>query len=59
VPERIAVFDNDGPLWTGQPYYFQFAFALDQIKAMAPQDPEWKTKQLFKALLEGGLSERP
>jgi phosphoglycolate phosphatase-like HAD superfamily hydrolase len=53
VPERIATFDNDGTLWTEQPYYFQLAFALDRIKAMAPQHPEWKTKQPFKALLEG------
>ena len=37
--ERIATFDNDGTLWTEQPYYFQFAFALDQIKALAPQTP--------------------
>jgi haloacid dehalogenase-like hydrolase len=53
APERIAVFDNDGTLWTEQPYYFQLAFALDRIKAMAPQHPEWKDKQPFKALLEG------
>ena len=53
VPERIATFDNDGTLWTEKPYYFQFAFALDRVKAMAPQHPEWKTKQPFKALLEG------
>jgi len=53
VPERIATFDNDGTLWTEQPYYFQFAFALDRIKVMAPQHPEWKDKQPFKALLEG------
>src|SRR3984957_7934081 len=52
VPERIATFDNDGTLWTEQPYYFQLAFALDRIKAMAPQHPEWKTMQPFKALLE-------
>jgi phosphoglycolate phosphatase-like HAD superfamily hydrolase len=53
VPERIATFDNDGTLWTEQPYYFQLAFALHRIKAMAPQHPEWKGKQPFKALLEG------
>jgi phosphoglycolate phosphatase-like HAD superfamily hydrolase len=53
VPERIATFDNDGTLWTEQPYYFQIAFALDRIKAMAPRHPEWKSKQPFKALLEG------
>jgi hypothetical protein len=41
--ERIAVFDNDGTLWAEQPMYFQLAFALDRIKALAPQHPEWKT----------------
>ena len=49
--ERIATFDNDGTLWCEQPYYFQLAFAFDQVKAMAPQHPEWKTRQPFKALL--------
>jgi phosphoserine phosphatase len=51
--ERIAVFDNDGTLWAEQPIYFQFAFALDRVKAMAPQRPDWKEKQPFKAFLEG------
>src|ERR1700733_954401 len=53
VPERIATFDNDGTLWCEQPYYFQLAFALDEVKAMAPKHPEWKREQPFKALLEG------
>jgi hypothetical protein len=53
--ERIVVFDNDGTLWSEQPIYFQFAFAMDRIKALAPQHPEWKTTQPFKALLEGDL----
>jgi phosphoglycolate phosphatase-like HAD superfamily hydrolase len=51
--ERIAVFDNDGTLWAEQPIYFQVQFALDQVKKLAPKHPEWKTKQPFKALLEG------
>ncbi len=55
VADRIACFDNDGTLWSEQPMYFQLAFALDQVKALAPQHPEWKTKQPFKALLEGDL----
>lgn len=55
VADRIACFDNDGTLWSEQPIYFQLAFALDQVKALAPQHPEWKTKQPFKALLEGDL----
>jgi phosphoglycolate phosphatase-like HAD superfamily hydrolase len=50
--ERIATFDNDGTLWSEQPVYFQLQFALDRIKAMSPQHPEWKTQQPFKAVLE-------
>lgn len=55
VADRIACFDNDGTLWSEQPLYFQFFFAMDRIKAMAPQHPEWKTKQPYKALLEGDV----
>src|SRR5579863_2924480 len=51
--DRIATFDNDGTLWAEQPYYFQFAFALDQIRAMAPQYPEWQDKEPFKSALGG------
>jgi phosphoglycolate phosphatase-like HAD superfamily hydrolase len=51
--ERIAVFDNDGTLWCEQPIYFQAAFALDRVKAMAPNHPEWKQQQPFKAFLSG------
>jgi len=51
--ERIATYDNDGTLWAEQPIYVQFAFALDRVKAMAPQHPEWKDKQPFKGVLEG------
>jgi phosphoglycolate phosphatase-like HAD superfamily hydrolase len=50
--ERIATFDNDGTLWTEQPYYFQLAYALDQIKVLARTHPEWRTQQPFKGLLE-------
>jgi hypothetical protein len=53
--ERIAVFDNDGTLWAEQPMYFQLAFAIDRVKALAPQHPEWKTQQPFKAVLEGDM----
>jgi phosphoserine phosphatase len=53
--ERIAVFDNDGTLWSEQPMYFQLAFALDRIEALAPRHPEWKTTQPFKAVLEGDV----
>jgi len=53
--ERIAVFDNDGTLWSEQPGPVQLAFALDRVKALAPQHPEWKDKQPFKAALEGDM----
>ena len=51
--ERIATFDNDGTLWVEQPMYVQGMFAFDRLKALAPQHPEWKTEQPFKAALEG------
>ena len=54
-PERIAVFDNDGTLWIEQPMYVQLAFALDRVKAEAPNHPEWKTTQPFQAVLEGDM----
>ena len=53
--ERIATFDNDGTLWAEQPMYFQFLFALDRVKALAPQHPEWKTKEPFASLLKGDV----
>jgi phosphoglycolate phosphatase-like HAD superfamily hydrolase len=53
--ERIAVFDNDGTLWAEQPMYFQLAFAIDRIAALAPQHPNWKDNQPFKGILEGDL----
>jgi len=53
--ERIAVFDNDGTLWSEQPMYFQLAFALDRVNALASKHPEWKNTQPFKAALEGDL----
>jgi len=55
VTDRIACFDNDGCLWTEQPFYFQLAFAMDRVKTLAPDHPEWKTTQPFKAVLEGDM----
>jgi phosphoglycolate phosphatase-like HAD superfamily hydrolase len=53
--QRIATFDNDGTLWSERPYPFQVAFALDRVKAMAPQHPEWRDKEPFKSVLAGDL----
>ncbi len=55
VPERIAVFDNDGTLWCEQPVPVQLYFALDRVKTLAPQHPEWKDKEPFASLLKGDL----
>jgi hypothetical protein len=54
--ERIATFDNDGTLWAEQPLYVQLLFALDRVKALAPQHPEWKTKEPFASLLKGDVN---
>src|SRR5882672_3979342 len=53
--ERIATFDNDGTLWAEQPIYFQLAFALDRVKVLAPQHPEWRDKEPFASLFKDDL----
>jgi len=55
VPQRIATFDNDGTLWAEKPMYTQLLFALDRVKALAPQHPEWKEKEPFASLLKGDV----
>jgi hypothetical protein len=56
VPERIATFDNDGTLWAEKPVPFQLLFAFQQVKQLAPQHPEWRTKEPFASLLNGDLA---
>jgi len=53
--ERTATFDQDGTLWAEQPMYFQFFFAIDRVKALAPQHPEWRDKEPFASLLKGDV----
>ena len=55
IAERIATFDNDGTLWCEKPLPVQLYFALDRVKALAPQHPEWKTQEPFASLLKGDL----
>ena len=55
LAERIAVFDNDGTLWSEQPLYNQVQFVFDQVRALAPQHPEWKNKQPFQAVIENDM----
>ena len=56
VPDRIALFDNDGTLWVEQPMYTQLAFLLGDVRKLAPQHPEWKTTEPFKFVLENDLA---
>ena len=56
LPDRIAVFDNDGTLISEQPIYVQFAYAIDRVKELAPRHPEWRDKEPFKSVLEGRLT---
>lgn len=53
--ERIATFDNDGTLWLEQPLYVQLLFALDRVKALAPQHPEWKDTEPYKSAIAGDI----
>ena len=53
VPERIATFDNDGTLWCEKPLPVQVYFALDRVKELAPQHPEWQTNEPFASILKG------
>jgi hypothetical protein len=53
--ERIAVFDNDGTLWAEQPVYFQAMFIRDRVKALAANNPKWKTQQPYASLLKGDM----
>jgi hypothetical protein len=55
VPERIAVYDNDGTLWSEQPVPVQFYFVADRVKVLAPKHPEWKTQEPFASLLKGDV----
>ena len=54
--ERVAVFDNDGTLWSEKPFYFQGAFAFDRVKTLAAQRPEWRTKEPYKSVLDDDLA---
>jgi phosphoserine phosphatase len=52
---RVAVFDNDGTLWTEQPIYFQAQFALDTAQAMAARDPALAANPAIAAAARGDL----
>ncbi|HRY06194.1 MAG TPA: HAD family hydrolase [Hyphomicrobiaceae bacterium] len=53
--DRIAVFDNDGTLWSEKPYYNQLAFALDRVKVLSAKHPDWHNKEPFASILRNDL----
>jgi phosphoglycolate phosphatase-like HAD superfamily hydrolase len=53
--ERIAVFDNDGTLWSEQPMYTQAFFVLHRMQELAPQHPAWKQREPYASLLRGDM----
>ena len=53
--QRIAVFDNDGTLWTEQPVPIQLLFAADDAKRRAAIDSALAGREPFKSLLAGDL----
>jgi phosphoserine phosphatase len=55
-PERIAVFDNDGTLWPENPIPFQAAYAFDEIRRRAPDEPALAADPMVKALLAGDVA---
>ena len=55
VEDRLAAFDNDGTLWSEQPAYFQLFFAIDRVKAMAKDHPEWKNQEPFRSVLNDDM----
>lgn len=53
--KRYVVFDNDGTLWPEAPLTFQIQFAVDEIKRLSPEHPEWQQDPLVKAVLNNDL----
>ena len=57
-PERIAMFDNDGTLWSEQPIYFQVAFALDRVKALGARAPRVEAEAAVQGRARGRHARR-
>ncbi len=55
VDDRVAVFDNDGTLWSEQPTYFQIEFIFHRIRLLAPQHPKWEKDKLMQAAINHDL----
>ena len=53
VPERVAVFDNDGTLLPEKPFALQEAFVHDRVRNQASAHPEWAGQEPFSFVLSG------
>ncbi|TWT73198.1 HAD family hydrolase [Allorhodopirellula solitaria] len=56
VAERIAVFDNDGTLWSENPLPFQVIFAAAEIKRLLPEHPEWNDNAAVQAFIKSDVA---
>ena len=54
--ERVAVFDNDGTLWTEKPMPVQLHFIVERWRTMATADPSLAERQPYTAAAGGDLS---
>ena len=50
--ERVAVFDNDGTLWSEKPVPIQLDFTLFRMAELAGQDPSLAERQPYRAAVE-------
>ena len=50
--DRIATFDNDGTLWVEKPTYVQATLMFERLRRIAPQHPEWRSQEPFRAVLD-------
>jgi hypothetical protein len=44
--------DHDRTLWAEQPTYAQLFFALDRLKLLGPQHPQWQSQDPFASSLK-------
>jgi phosphoserine phosphatase len=53
VERRVAVFDNDGTLWTERPRYAQLDFFVSELRRAVDRDPSLATRPEYAAVLSG------
>jgi phosphoserine phosphatase len=56
VPERVAVFDNDGTLWTEKPVITQLQYLVQRWRERLQDDPDLAIRQPYTAVASGDLA---